>query len=102
MLGDIHYADARHGWTSEDRETARAKAEAYAHDSRAIVGFHVPGPETSFTSFGRSRLRAATPCHCPARARRLRRPRTPPRPFAAQRLSPPPPTTPPAHHRASA
>lgn len=29
LLGDIHYSDARHGWSGEDRETALRQADAY-------------------------------------------------------------------------
>jgi adenylate cyclase len=29
LLGDIHYSDARHGWSGEDRKTALKKADAY-------------------------------------------------------------------------
>ena len=36
MLGDMHYSDARHGWTGEDRETALKKAEAYVERALAI------------------------------------------------------------------
>jgi adenylate cyclase len=35
LLGDIHYSDARHGWSGEDRETALRKAEA--HIARALA-----------------------------------------------------------------
>jgi adenylate cyclase len=36
MLGFMHFADARHGWTGEDRETALNKAEAYVERALAI------------------------------------------------------------------
>jgi adenylate cyclase len=36
MLGDIHFSDARHGWTGEDRETALKKAEGYVERALAI------------------------------------------------------------------
>jgi adenylate cyclase len=36
MLGDIHFSDARHGWTGEDRETALRKAEGYVERALAI------------------------------------------------------------------
>jgi adenylate cyclase len=36
LLGDIHFSDARHGWTGEDRETALTKAEAYVERALAI------------------------------------------------------------------
>jgi adenylate cyclase len=36
MLGDIHFSDARHGWSGEDRETALRKAEAYVERALAI------------------------------------------------------------------
>jgi adenylate cyclase len=36
MLSDVHYSDARHGWTGEDRETALKKAEAYLARALAI------------------------------------------------------------------
>jgi adenylate cyclase len=36
MLGDIHFSDARHGWTGEDRESALKKAEAYVERALAI------------------------------------------------------------------
>lgn len=36
MLGDIHFSDARHGWTGEDRETALTKAEGYVERALAI------------------------------------------------------------------
>lgn len=29
LLGDIHYSNARHGWSGEDRETSLKKADAY-------------------------------------------------------------------------
>jgi adenylate cyclase len=29
MLGGVHFSDARHGWTGEDREASLKKAEAY-------------------------------------------------------------------------
>ena len=36
LLGDIHFSDARHGWTGEDRETALKKAESYVERALAI------------------------------------------------------------------
>ena len=36
LLGDIHYSDARHGWSGEDRETALRKAEAYVERALSI------------------------------------------------------------------
>jgi adenylate cyclase len=36
MLGDIHYSDARHGWTGEGRETALRKAEGYVERALSI------------------------------------------------------------------
>lgn len=36
LLGDIHFSDARHGWTGEDREVALQKAEAYVARALAI------------------------------------------------------------------
>lgn len=36
MLSDLHYSDARHGWTGEDREVALHKAEAYVARALAI------------------------------------------------------------------
>jgi adenylate cyclase len=36
MLGDIHFSDARHGWTGEDRETALKKAGGYVERALAI------------------------------------------------------------------
>jgi adenylate cyclase len=36
LLGDLHYSDARHGWSGEDRETALEKAEAYVERALAI------------------------------------------------------------------
>jgi adenylate cyclase len=36
LLGDIHFSDARHGWTGEDRETALQKAEGYIDRALAI------------------------------------------------------------------
>lgn len=36
MLGFMHFTDARHGWTGEDRETALNKAEAYVERALAI------------------------------------------------------------------
>ena len=36
LLGDMHFSDARHGWTGEDRETALKKAEAYVARALAI------------------------------------------------------------------
>jgi adenylate cyclase len=36
LLGDIHYSDARHGWSGEDRETALQKAEHYVERALAI------------------------------------------------------------------
>src|SRR5262249_55582901 len=35
LLGDLHYSDARHGWTGEDREIALKKAETYVE--RALL-----------------------------------------------------------------
>ena len=32
----MHFSDARHGWTGEDRETALKKAEAYVERALAI------------------------------------------------------------------
>lgn len=36
LLGDIHFSDARHGWTGEDRETALKKAEGYVERALAL------------------------------------------------------------------
>jgi adenylate cyclase len=36
MLGDIHFSDARHGWTGGDRETALKIAEGYVERALAI------------------------------------------------------------------
>lgn len=36
LLGDIHFSDARHGWTGEDRETALRKAEGYVERALSI------------------------------------------------------------------
>jgi adenylate cyclase len=36
VLGDMHFSDARHGWTGEDRETALKKAEGYVERALAI------------------------------------------------------------------
>ena len=36
LLGDIHFSDARHGWTGEDRESALKKAEGYVERALAI------------------------------------------------------------------
>ena len=36
LLGDVHYSDARLGWSGEDRETALKKAEAYVERALAI------------------------------------------------------------------
>jgi adenylate cyclase len=36
LLGDIHYSDARHGWTGEDREASLRKAEAYVERAVSI------------------------------------------------------------------
>jgi adenylate cyclase len=36
LLGNWHFADARHNWTSGDRETALRKAEAYVDRALAI------------------------------------------------------------------
>ncbi len=36
LLGDLHYSDARHGWTGEDREIALKKAEAYVERALSI------------------------------------------------------------------
>jgi adenylate cyclase len=36
LLGDVHYSDARLGWSGEDRETALRKAEAYVERALSI------------------------------------------------------------------
>jgi adenylate cyclase len=36
LLGHWHFADARHGWTGDDRETALEKAETYVNRALAI------------------------------------------------------------------
>ena len=36
VLGFMHFGDARHGWTGEDRETALNKAEAYVERALSI------------------------------------------------------------------
>ena len=36
MLGDLHYSDARHGWSGEDRESALKKAETYVERALSI------------------------------------------------------------------
>jgi adenylate cyclase len=36
LLGDLHYSDARHGWTGEDRETALKTAEGYVERALSI------------------------------------------------------------------
>jgi adenylate cyclase len=36
MLSALHFADARHGWTGEDRATALSKADAYLKRALAI------------------------------------------------------------------
>jgi adenylate cyclase len=36
LLGDIHFSDARHGWSGEDRESALSKAEGYVERALAI------------------------------------------------------------------
>lgn len=36
MLGDVHYSDARLGWSGEDRATALRKAEAYVERALSI------------------------------------------------------------------
>jgi adenylate cyclase len=36
LLGDLHYSDARHGWSGEERETALKKAESYVERALAI------------------------------------------------------------------
>jgi adenylate cyclase len=36
LLGDVHFSDARHGWSGEDRETALRKAEAYVERALSI------------------------------------------------------------------
>jgi adenylate cyclase len=36
MLGDVHYSDARLGWSGDDRETALGKAEAYVERALSI------------------------------------------------------------------
>jgi adenylate cyclase len=36
LLGDVHYSDARLGWSGEDRETALVKAEAYVGRALSI------------------------------------------------------------------
>ena len=36
MLGDVHYSDARLGWSGEDRETALKKAEAHVERALSI------------------------------------------------------------------
>ena len=36
LLGDIHYSDARHGWSGEDRETALRRAEGYVERALSI------------------------------------------------------------------
>src|SRR5262249_15545330 len=36
LLGDLHYSDARHGWTGQDRETALKKAEGYVERALSI------------------------------------------------------------------
>ena len=36
LLGNWHFADARHNWSSDDRETALRKAEAYVERALAI------------------------------------------------------------------
>ena len=36
LLGDLHYSDARHGWSGEDRKTALEKAESYVERALTI------------------------------------------------------------------
>jgi adenylate cyclase len=36
LLGDIHYSDARHGWSGEDRQTALSKAQGYVDRALSI------------------------------------------------------------------
>jgi tetratricopeptide (TPR) repeat protein len=36
LLGDVHYSDARLGWSGEDRETALKKAEAHVERALSI------------------------------------------------------------------
>ncbi|WP_342238931.1 adenylate/guanylate cyclase domain-containing protein [Inquilinus sp. OTU3971] len=36
LLGDLHYSDARHGWSGEDRETALKKADCYVERALSI------------------------------------------------------------------
>jgi len=36
LLGDIHFSDARHGWSGEDRESALQKAESYIAKALSI------------------------------------------------------------------
>jgi adenylate cyclase len=36
LLGDLHYSDARHGWSGEDREIALKKAEGYVERALSI------------------------------------------------------------------
>jgi adenylate cyclase len=40
LLGNWHFADARHGWTGDDRETALGKAQSYVDRALALDPNH--------------------------------------------------------------
>ena len=55
MLGHLHFGDARHGWTADDRETALSKAEGYVERALAIDADNPDAHRSAAGLFLRSR-----------------------------------------------